>query len=208
MELDKAEMMERLRKTGLWREASKRREEVRKNLKSEGKERAEAVAGAWRAMWEQFGPAVIALENCPPQRFEMHLGGETVRDILDPEYTETEAPKRITAAWFWLAEHFIEVVSDSDSGTVVDFTKASVPPPTPYTVMLTENYAREPDRRREMHSKIHAFAAKSLDAAKTQKGPEPTQQDSEEAKWEKMLVEKMSERDLVQCSPDLKSRNI
>ena len=46
----------RLQREGRWDEASRYRDEVRRELRSEGKKRADANDGAWAAMLEEFPP--------------------------------------------------------------------------------------------------------------------------------------------------------
>ena len=46
----------RLRREGRWEDASEYRDEVRKQLQSEGKKRQEANEGAWEAMLEKYPP--------------------------------------------------------------------------------------------------------------------------------------------------------
>ena len=52
-------LTERLRKQGVWDEASKFRDSVRKRLQSEGQSRREANERAWEAMAKEYPPAPV-----------------------------------------------------------------------------------------------------------------------------------------------------
>ena len=158
MTIAKLESMERLRAAGLWDQAEAYREEVRRRLKSQGKSRSEAVDEAWVAMVELFMPLTEALQQTPA--LEIVLGG-SIDEILDPEYTETDARKQIRDSMFWVAEEFRRIVEDRPTGTVVDFTKAHSPPPTMFAVQTAETYAARLDKRMELIAKIMTFADKS-----------------------------------------------
>lgn len=56
MKESRIDATDRLRREGRWGEASLRRDEARKQLRSEGKNRREANDEAWEAMLEQFPP--------------------------------------------------------------------------------------------------------------------------------------------------------
>ena len=158
MTIDKLELMERLRAAGLWDQAEAYREEVRKRLKSEGKGRAEAVEQAWSEMAELFLPLTEASQQT--SALEVVFGG-SIDELLDSEYSETDGRRRIRDSMFWVAEEFRRVVEDRPTGTIVDFTKAAVPPPTVFAVQVVEFYAATKDRRGELINKIVTFADKS-----------------------------------------------
>ena len=60
MRESKIEATERLRREGRWEDASRYREEVRNELRSEGRPRAEAAGAAWDAMLEKYPPLPAA----------------------------------------------------------------------------------------------------------------------------------------------------
>ena len=121
--VEKQRVMDLLRRAGLWAEAEEYREAVRRRCKSEGQGRAEAVNQAWKAMCDLFLPLTEAVQQTPS--LEVVLGG-SIDDILDSEYAETDARKRIRESMFWVAEEFRRIVEDRLTGTIVDFRKAAV----------------------------------------------------------------------------------
>lgn len=166
-DLDKLDIMEKLRSANVWDQAEAYREEVRRRLKSEGKGRAEAVNLAWKAMYDLFGPLAEASQQTPA--LEVIFGGGSIDDILDSEYTESDSRKRIRDSVLWAAEQFRRVVEDRPTGTVVDFTKAAVPPPTVFAIQVVESYAATKDRRGELIGKIMTFADKSAQAQESRR---------------------------------------
>jgi len=66
MKESKIVVTERLRQEGRWEEASQYRDEVRKELRSQGKPRAEAAEAAWDAMMAKYPPLPPA-EPIPPE---------------------------------------------------------------------------------------------------------------------------------------------
>jgi len=157
-DLDKLDIMEKLRSAGVWEQAEAYREEVRKRLKSEGRGRAEAVNLAWKAMCDLFLPLTEGSQRTPS--LQVVLGG-SIDEILDSAYTESDTRKRIRDSVLWAAEQFRRVVEDRPTGTIVDFTKAAVPPPTVFAIQVVESYAATKDRRGELIGKIMTFADRS-----------------------------------------------
>jgi hypothetical protein len=157
-EHDKLAIMGKLRAAGVWDQAEAYREEVRRRLKSEGQGRAEAVNQAWTAMAEKFLPLTEAVQQTPS--LEVVLGG-AIDEILDSEYMETDSRKRIRDSMFWVAEEFRRIVEDRPTGTVVDFRKAAMRPPTVFAIQMVETYAATKDRRADLIGKIMPFADKS-----------------------------------------------
>ena len=74
-------------------------------------------------MCDLFLPLTEAVQQTPS--LEVVLGG-SIDDILDSEYAETDARKRIRESMFWVAEEFRRIVEDRLTGTIVDFRKAAV----------------------------------------------------------------------------------
>ena len=74
-------------------------------------------------MCDLFLPLTEAVQQTPS--LEVVLGG-SIDDILDSEYAETDARKRIRESTFWVAEEFRRIVEDRLTGTIVDFRKAAV----------------------------------------------------------------------------------
>ena len=109
-------------------------------------------------MSDLFLPLTEAVQQTPS--LEVVLGG-SIDDILDSEYAETDARKRIRDSMFWVAEEFRRIVEDRPTGTTVDFRKAGVRPPTVFAIQMVETYAATKDRRADLIGKIMPFADKS-----------------------------------------------
>ena len=92
----KIEATHRLQAAGLWEEASRYRDEVRRRHRNEGKRRSEAGDLAWQAMLERYPPHSHNVEE------RIDCGGETGisasgLDLEDPAIVE---------AVVWVASHF------------------------------------------------------------------------------------------------------
>jgi hypothetical protein len=147
----------------LWKEAEQYREEHRQRLRAEGKSRREAVALAWKEMAEEYVPLAVEAERKP--KFETILGpdAECCRDILDPDYNETDFGKRIWDAYCWVMDEFGRIVHDHPGGTVVDYGLAKTPPPTGYACSLVDTYARlPPEKRIDLHFKLLHLARQKV----------------------------------------------
>lgn len=165
------------------RAADAMREEFRIRLNAAEKgplskeDREEIVKQSWSKMWAIFEPIVERIELLqknrrkaeerlkgmkePDPTFEGYTGD--LDDIVDPNYKETDAGKRLRDAFVWVGDHFRRITTDfPDGSTVMDFSKARTRPPTDLAVQIAEEYARcPPGSRRELFSKLAMFAVKS-----------------------------------------------
>jgi len=151
--VEKQRIMVVLRQTGLWAEADQYREQARQRLRDDGKGKKEAVEGAWDAMAEKFLP--LAEQVKPVFQTILPDGAESLDDIVDPDYAETDDVVQMRDLYRWIKEEFHRVVVDHSTGTIVDFRLAKTPPPTGLACKILETWAsKPPDRRDQLYEKI------------------------------------------------------
>ena len=151
--VEKQRVMYLLRRAGLWSEADEYREQARQRLRDDGKSKEEAVAGAWDAMAEKFLP--LAEQVKPAFQTILPDGAESLDDVLDPDYDETDDAVQMRDLYRWIKEEFHRVVVDHSTGTIVDFRLAKTPPPTGLACKILETWAsKPPDRRDQLYEKI------------------------------------------------------
>ena len=166
----KGTMINRLQRAGLRPAAEAYRDEVRIRLKAAGTKRAQAVETAWGEMWSKFEPIVLRLEQ-PDAGFIGYQGD--VDSLLDPEYHEKDAGKRLRDAFVWVGDEFRRITTDSPTGTRMDFSRAKTPPPSPLAIQIAEHYAMQPPgKRTELLARLAGFATKTH-SAKEAPEPEP-----------------------------------
>jgi len=168
---EKLEIMRRLRNVGLWDEAEKYREEIRQQLRTEGKSRREAVAAAWQKMADEYLPLAEEAEQKPKLETILGPGAECYDDIVATDYRETNLGIQIRDAYIWLEREFYRIVRDGPKRVTVDFTRAKTPPPTVYACGLVDAYAREsPKGRIDLHNKLMQVLCKSGAASHCRRG--------------------------------------
>ena len=151
--VEKQRVMDLMRRAGLWAEADRYREEVRQRLRADGKTKQEAVEGAWTAMAEKYVP--IAEQSQPSFQVVLPDGAESLDDIVDPDYDETDDAVQTRDVYRWIKEEFHRVVVDQSTGTIVDFQLAKKPPPTGLACKILETWASKPvDKRDGLYEKI------------------------------------------------------
>lgn len=163
--IEKKEIMDRLKKAGVWEEADHYREEVRQRLREDGKNKQEAVEGAWDVMDEKYEPIMAreeaASDDQPPQLPGMP---DNTDSAIDPEYTETDPGKQLRDGLLWAALEFERVIRDTDSGPVATIPAASTLPPNAYGLFVLRTYALSPlEKRRDLIGRSLAFATKAHD---------------------------------------------
>ena len=139
---EKQRLMELLRRAGLWEEAERFREEVRQRLRTEGKNKQEAVAASWREMAEKYVP--IAEQAGPPFQTILPDGAKCFDDLVDPDYSEADDAVQMRDVYRWIKEEFPRVVSDRLAGTVVDYRLFRTPPPQGLACNILESWAARP----------------------------------------------------------------
>ena len=169
---DKQQIMTLLRRVDLWEEAQEFREQVRQRLRADGKTKQEAVEEAWREMAEKYVP--IAEQSQPAFQVVLPDGAESLDDIVDPDYDETDDAVQMRDAYRWIKEEFHRVVVDQSNGTVVDFQLAKKLPPTGLACKILETWASKPlDKRDGLYEKIQKYLSlsKELPEAEPQHVP-------------------------------------
>ena len=138
--------------------------------------RGEINDRAYREMWKLFEPIVERVEKLkekvkqakepknvkePAPTFQGYT--EELDDLVDPNYKETVAGKRIRDSWLWAGFEFRRITTAfPDGSTVMDFSKAKTPPPTDMAIGIAESYGRLPPKeRRALYDKMPIFAVKS-----------------------------------------------
>ena len=170
---EKQRFMDLLRKGGWWEEADKYREETRQRLRTEGKSKQVAVSEAWDTMAEKYLPLVERAES--GFRTILPDKAESVDDMTDPDYQEADPVIQLRDAYAWIAAEFHRMVSDHETGTVLDFGRASAPPPIGLACSIAQTWAAKPREQRtglfrEIRQCLGAFPAASSSLAE----PEPT----------------------------------
>ena len=162
--VEKSEVMDRLRRADLWEEAQAFREEVRRRLREEGKGKQEAVEGSWREMAEHFEPIAQKIEKARQTSSLVGYEGD-VGEIIDPDYHQPDAGKRLRDAFVWVGDEFRRITTDSPGRTRMDFSRAKTPPPSPLAVQVAEHYAMQPPgKRAELLARLAGFATKTHEA--------------------------------------------
>ncbi len=157
---------------------------LRREYKSQGVERGLAVDKAREDAWTLLRPPLESIEALKDElkqakeeakQVKHYLGiafegyaGE-LDDIIDPEYQEADAGKRLRDAFVWVGDEFRRITVDSlddcrppGTVTVMDFSKATTRPPTVLAVQIAEEYGRcSPGSRRDLFSKLISFSVKS-----------------------------------------------
>lgn len=183
----------RLKRTWLNRPADALRDLIRCALKEDNKKadpkrtNEELVAQSWQDMSDIFMVSIEEVEQVkeklklareelktlkakkqpaeiqavPEPTFDGYTG--VLEEVVDQNYKETDAGKRLRDAFVWVGDEFRRITTDySDGCTVMDFTKATTPPPTALAVQIAEEYAQcKPGQRRELFSRLISFAVKS-----------------------------------------------
>ena len=185
----KTTVYRRLKRAGLHAPADALREALICIFKAENetaeksKPNKQLVEEAWREMGEVFTSPLEKIETLkeklnqakeklnqvketptlkdPTPTFQGYAG--ELDDLVDPDYQETDAGKRIRDSWLWAGFAFRRITRDyADGSTVMDFSKAKTPPPTDMAVGIAESYGvRPPDDRRGLYDKMALFAVKS-----------------------------------------------
>jgi len=182
--MNKLEITNRIERQGLRAAAEAYREEVRLRLMAKAdtgagvikKDRAAVVAASWAEMWGKFGPIVEAaeakataeaktkVETAEPSAPQLVGLPPFSEDLLDPNYSERDPGRQLRDSLLWAAMEWMRVISDTDDGPVANLTAASVPPPTPFALLVLSTYALgNIDKRRELITRALAFAVKSHD---------------------------------------------
>ncbi len=142
------------------------------------------VEQAWRDMGEVFASPLEKIETLkeklkqaqvketpnmknPTPTFQGYAG--ELDDLVDPNYHETDAGKRLRDAFVWVGDEFRRITADLPDDcispgtiTIMDFSKATTPPPTVLAVQIAEEYGRcPPGKRRDLFSRLTIFAVKS-----------------------------------------------
>ena len=166
----KRRITERLRAVGLRGLAMAYLDELRDRIHADGGSRKSANKSAYKDMWRQFEPTVAFLENMVGITGGESRGGFRGYDgdpdnIVDPNYTELDAGKRLRDAFTWVGDEFRRIVRDSSSGTTMMFEHAKTPPPTVLAIQIAEEYAQcAPGARRELFARLQQFATKAHDS--------------------------------------------
>ena len=163
---EKKKITDILQAAGTWKEAAEFREMERQRLRDEGRTKEEAVEGSWDAMIAEFVPNA---EDVKPAVETMLLpdGAESIDDVLDPEYKETDPARQMRDAYQWIQREFHRIVSDRDGGGV-DLTKASTRPPVGIAVSIVQSWAAKPFQKRDgLFREIRAWLLKSSDDGET-----------------------------------------
>jgi hypothetical protein len=159
--MDKLAIANRLNPTGLRAAADAYREETRKRHRAEGKDKAEALTLAWQAMWSQFEPLVVQAERKGTTTPQLVGIPDDLDGLLDPNYHEADAGRRLRDGIVWAAEQIRRVVADADNATTIHLERATTPPPTAFAVFVVEHYARRaPHDRGELIARVMQFATK------------------------------------------------
>ena len=171
--MNKATIASRLQRAGIRDAAEAYREEVRRRIaQAQGGKRRDRDAvsvAAWQEMWDVFRPAVERWEKAKAKADEeSSLAGcpnaADLDELLDPDYSEKDPGKWLRDGLLWVAAEIRRVVLDTDEGVVVDFTRASCPPPTAWAVFCVEAFARKrPAQRAELIARVMPFATRSHD---------------------------------------------
>lgn len=169
---EKQRLMELLRKAGLWDEADKYREAARQRLRDEGKSKQEAVSEAWDEMAAKYLPLVEQAEPAFQTIFPDGVG--CFDDIVDPDYEETDDAAQLRDVYRWLKEEFPRIVSDHETGTVVDYRLFQTPPPKGLACNIVETWASKPrDRRDGLYREIRVCLASVKSPTDSGEEPEP-----------------------------------
>jgi len=105
MEESKIVTTERLRREGRWEEASAYRDQVRKELRSQGKPRKEAAERAWDTMMAKFPPLAPpepASEPAADSQDTQEDGYDLLEALCDTAWAEVE---------HWRQKHGLEIPS-------------------------------------------------------------------------------------------------
>ena len=133
------------------------RDRIMRELRSAGLSREEARARCYPILDRIFPPMPVAPNTAPS-------GLPGIDALLDPDYSEPDAGKRLRDGWLWCAEEWVRVVKDGPEGAKVDVSKASRLPPNGFALSVLATYAQaDPDRRRELLTRALSFAAKTHD---------------------------------------------
>jgi hypothetical protein len=178
MNMASAAVVNRLARQGLRDAAESYREEVRLRLRREGAERADAVARADAEMMAKFEPiaqraeqqaerakqaeqaqkAEQALAKAEPEPQFIGFQGD-VDALIDPDYCEPDAGRRLRDAYVWVGDEFRRITLDTPGGnTRMEFGRAKAKPPTPLAVAVAEYYGEHRAKRGELFSRLAQFA--------------------------------------------------
>ena len=162
---------------------------LKKRLEREGRWRgpggAEAVRDKLMAEFRKTGlsteesrekcyPILDAMFPENPVQFVGYVGD--VDAIVDQDYHEADAGKRIRDSYIWVCDEFRRITIDMPDGTTQqNFHLAKTPPPTPHAVAIAEYYGENRQRRGELFSRLAQFAERQHQSTPRQTGQQDWQ---------------------------------
>ena len=169
--VEKQQVMDLLRRAGLWEEAQEYREAARQRLRDEGKTKQEAVEVAWREMADKY--ETLAEQATPGFRTILPDGAECFDDIVDAGYNKNDDAVQMCDVYRWIKEEFHRIVVDHSTGTIVDFRLAKTPPPTGLACNILETWAAKPPAKRDgLYREIRVWLASAVVTSPADSEPE------------------------------------
>lgn len=150
----------RLQREGRWfgpGGAENERDRIMRELRSAGLSKEEAQQRCYSILDRLFPPPKTGLVD-------------TSDALVDPDYNEPDAGKRLRDGWLWCVEQWTKIVTDTPNGPLINLNNATCPPPNPFALLVLNTYAQvEPHKRTELLTRALTFAEKTHQPHLTQK---------------------------------------